>query len=66
MRFDLDHPPLGVKSNKIFSAPVAATNFLGIFVGTEDTVVFYRIAYVPVSMISSALLWQYAAACRPN
>jgi hypothetical protein len=30
------------------------------------TVVFYRIAYVLASMISSALLWQGAAAGRPN
>jgi hypothetical protein len=66
MRFDLDHAPLGVKFNKIFPLRAPATNFLGILVGTEDTVVFYRIAYVLVSMISSALLWQGAAACRPN
>jgi hypothetical protein len=30
------------------------------------TVVFYRIAYVLVSVISLPLLWQGAAACRPN
>jgi hypothetical protein len=66
MRFDLDHSALGVKSNKIFLLRRPVTNFLGILVVTENTVVFYRIAYVLVSMISSALLRWARGACRPN
>ena len=57
----------GLGTSAVLLPLAVVTNFLGIWlVRVTPTVMFYRIAYVLVFVISSALLWQGAAAYWPH